>query len=150
MARAKAKQQNQTMPMVPKDSDGFLDMTGVDSPQFKFRYQTTNDEGKTVDVRETRDVQWVLIQLKQNLPTAFQASSDGKSINLVEVFRLFSEGKPIPAHLPQLAQIVVAARHALELPDDFGTKPTMVLLQMFLVELVRLDAVKKGQPDSQG
>jgi len=151
MARKRAmkkKAEPAGLPELPKDADGYIDLSGIVTPRFRFKYYKTEDD-KQVEVKEERDMEWVMIQLRQNLPTAFD-SSDGKTINLLRVFQLAVKNEPIPVDLPQVSNIIVAARNAMELPADMGTTEVMYLLQTFLIEWVRLEMEKKGRPDSRG
>lgn len=131
-----------------KDADGYIDLTGIANRRFRFKYLKTNDDGTQVEVKQERDVEWVLIQLRQNIPTAFQPASDGKGINLFRVIVLHLNGDPIPDDLPSMAHVVVAVKAAMDLPADFPTSHAVTLLQMFLVELVGLETLKKEPPDS--
>jgi len=133
--------------------NGIVDVTGIETPRFAYRLNVTDKDGKVTTVEKRIDMDWVMIQLRQNLPTAFnptgELGEDGEPLAGLQVtFQKFKDGEEIPAHLPQVSHILHAFKTAMGLPEDAGVKITIALMNAFMEEVTNRGILKKGIPGS--
>lgn len=130
---------------------GFLDLTGIDAPEFKFQYNRVTDDGKSEPVQVRLDSEWALLQLRNQCPTAFkveETTADGPVYGLDIVLRSIETMETVPPHLPTFEHFLGAVKKSLHLPMDFPLRHTIIVLREFLNDMLARVETKKGMPAS--
>lgn len=149
-----------------KDVDGFYDLTGFETPRFKFTIKEIDKQGKpTSNVLKFRlDYHAIGLALQQTIPTALMPTGEfedvedpknpGKTIQIpilgmTKVYKCLKNPKEKrPSDLPSMDHILDALQKAFELPEGTSIQVRLTLLGAYMDEMRQRLALKKGMAGS--